>query len=86
MSIFFWLTVAAYMTTMFSAPISKNYSWESTNPDEFKEKIFAIVAIGSMFLGFVFTIVTGILVGQQHYIEVFMLMPFGLLALIILFL
>ena len=51
MSIFFWLTVAAYMTTMFSAPISKNYSWESTNPDEFKEKIFAIVAIGSMFLG-----------------------------------
>ncbi|MFC2752388.1 MAG: hypothetical protein ACFN9G_03475 [Cardiobacterium sp.] len=86
MSIFFWLAATAYITTMFSAPISKNYSWDATASGELKEKIFAIVAIVSMFLGFVFTIVTGILVGQQHYIEVFMLMHFGLLALIILFL
>ena len=86
MSIFFWLAVAAYMTSMFSAPISKNYSRDATVSGELKEKICAIVAVGSMFLGHAFTIVTFILVDPQHSGNAVMLTPLALAAIMTLFL
>ncbi|WP_298080761.1 hypothetical protein [uncultured Cardiobacterium sp.] len=83
MSIFFWVTVAAYITSMFSAFISQDYSGDTTPSDELKGKIFAIVAIVSIFLGHVLYIVTVILVGEQHPSEAYMLMPFAVTSILI---
>ncbi len=82
MLIFFWLTATACITSIFFATMSKKYSLESTEPDERKEKIFSIIAVGLMFFGFVFTFVTDIMVGQQYPNEIIMLIPFVLLAFI----
>ena len=82
MSIFFWLTATASIISIFSATMSKKYSLESMEPDERKEKIFFIIAIGLMFFGFVFTFVTDRIVGQQYPNEIIMLIPFILLSFI----
>jgi len=82
MSIFFWLTATASIISIFSATMSKKYSLESMEPDERKEKIFSIIAIGLMFFGFVFTFVTDRMVGQQYPNEIIMLIPFILLSFI----